>query len=64
MDEHPPETHQSYAEEEESEGGSHTAVLPYHVQAGAAMTDGLGEADKMGRRPELHHSLQSVGHTA
>ena len=39
--------HQSYAEEEEPEGRYYTAVMPYHVQAGAAIKNGLGEADKM-----------------
>ena len=41
--------HQSYGEEEEPEGRYYTAVLPYHVQASAAIKNGLGEADKVGR---------------
>ena len=55
--------HQSYAEEEESEGRYYTGVLPYHVQASAAIKNGPGEADKVGRPRELHCSLQRLEHT-
>jgi len=50
LNEHPPETHKSYAEEEEESEGSHyTAVAPYHIEIRSMIRHGLGEADEVGR---------------
>lgn len=47
---HPPETDQSYAEEDQAESGYYSAVLPDQIEAGATIENGLREADEVSRR--------------
>ena len=46
---HMPKTHQSYAEEGQSQQGDYGTVLPDHIETCTSIEHGLGEAHKMSR---------------
>lgn len=51
-------SHQSHGEEDEADGGDGGEAAPDDIEAGAAIEDGLGEVNAVGREEDLHEGCR------